>query len=313
VTERFRPAWREGSGPIPRYVVQPTERLLRIEAASGLALVLAAGLAVLWANVDAASYRDVWETRILLDFSVVTLDKAVGAWVNDALMVLFFFLVGMEIKRELTHGELADRRQAVLPVVGALGGMIAPALIFTAVTAGGDGGRGWGIPVATDIAFALGVLALLGGRIPSGLKVFLLALAVVDDIGGIFIIAVFYTDEIAPGWLATAGGLVVLLTVMNRVGVRAVPAYVIVGAAFWFATFQSGVHATIAGVILGLLTPVGSLYDPERVPDAMRARLAAFEAAAVEADPHARDLATAEAMRELEEYAREALSPLERI
>ena len=191
--------------------------------------------------------------------------------------------------------------------------MVVPMLIFLAFTAGSEGAEGWGIPVATDIAFALGILALVGSRVPLTLKVFLLAVAVFDDIGGILIIAVFYTDQIDAGWLAAAAGMLLVIVAMNRGGVRSIPAYVVVGAMFWLATFNSGVHATIAGVALGFLTPAASLYDSQRLPATIRGRLAALDSALALDDPHEREGQSSEAIREIEEYAREAMSPLDRI
>jgi NhaA family Na+:H+ antiporter len=313
MTQRFRPPWREGSGPVPRYVVRPTERFLHVEAAGGFALVAAAVVALVWANVHSDSYGDFWGTRLTADLALVTLDKQLVAWVNDALMVVFFFVVGMEIKREFATGELSDYREAILPAAGAIGGMVTPIVIFLAFNLGHEGVAGWGIPVATDIAFALGVLALLGSRVPLSLQVFLLALAVFDDIGGILIIAVFYTGQIEPGWLIAAGGLLLVIVAMNRSGIRSVSAYVVVGVAFWLCTFNSGVHATIAGVALGFLTPVAALYDPQELPNAIRGRIDALESALVLDDPLARGGLATEAVREIEEYAREALSPLDRI
>ena len=313
MSQRFRPPWREGPGPVPRYIIRPTVRFLRVEAAGGFALVAAAIAALVWVNVHGDSYHDFWDTRLAVDLVFVTLDKELVAWVNDALMVVFFFVVGMEIKREIATGELSDYRQAILPAVGALGGMVMPMLIFLAFTAGSEGAEGWGIPVATDIAFALGILALVGSRVPLTLKVFLLAVAVFDDIGGILIIAVFYTDQIDAGWLAAAAGMLLVIVAMNRGGVRSIPAYVVVGAMFWLATFNSGVHATIAGVALGFLTPAASLYDSQRLPATIRGRLAALDSALALDDPHEREGQSSEAIREIEEYAREAMSPLDRI
>ena len=182
-----------------------------------------------------------------------------GLAVNDILMAVFFFVVGLEIKRELTTGELRDPRAALLPAVAALGGMIVPAAVFTLVNLGGDGSAGWGIPMATDIAFALGVVALLGRRVPAALKVFLLTLAIVDDIGAILVIAVFYTSELSFGWLLVAAVLVGVVVAMRRAQVWYLPLYLLIGAGVWYAMFKSGVHATIAGVVLGLITPARPL------------------------------------------------------
>ena len=170
-------------------------------------------------------------------------------------MVIFFFLVGLEIKREFVTGELHDPKRAALPLLGAIGGMAVPALFFFAFTNGTDGISGWGIPVATDIAFVIGVLALFGRRLPTGLRVFLLTLAIADDIGGIAIIAIFYSSDLAFDWLTAALGLIILIFLMQRARIVSFAPYIVVGAVLWYATFESGIHATIAGVILGLLTP----------------------------------------------------------
>ena len=187
----------------------------------------------------------------------MALNLTLAAWVNDGLMAIFFFVVGLEIKRELIRGELADRRKAALPAAAALGGMIVPALIFVAFNAGGEGSRGWGIPIATDIAFAVGVLSLLGDRLPLSLKVFLLALAIVDDLGAIAVIAIFYTHDLSPDWLAVAAAMFALVYALSRLGVRHIAIYLAIALVAWLAVHESGVHATVAGVILGLLLPIG--------------------------------------------------------
>jgi Na+:H+ antiporter, NhaA family len=219
----------------------PIARFLAIEASGGILLVAATGAALLWANSPVQdTYERVWAWRQL------------GHWVNDGLMALFFFVVGLEIKRELVAGHLADRRAATLPAIAALGGMAVPALLYAAFNAGGAGSAGWGIPMATDIAFALGVLALLGDRVPQSLQVLLLALAIVDDVGAIAVIAVFYSDGVDGRWLAAAGaGLVVVWLLRRWLAVA-----VAVGIAVWLCTYESGVHATLAGVAVALVLPV---------------------------------------------------------
>lgn len=229
----------------------PTSRFVHLEVVGALLLLVATGVALVWANSPwRASYGSFWSGG-----SVGGLDRQ--ELVDDVLMSLFFFVVGMEIKRELVTGELRDPRSIALPVAAALGGMVAPALIFTAIVAGGPGAHGWGVPIATDIAFALGVIALLGSRVPPPLKVLLLTLAIVDDIGGIVVIAAFYSDSVALGWLAVAGALTVGVWVLHRRGLMRLPVLVVAGAALWFAVHASGVHATIAGVVLGLSMPAG--------------------------------------------------------
>ncbi len=276
-------------------------------------LLVAAAVALLWANAPQGdSYRDFWGARITLDLNIITLDEPLVRWVNDGLMAVFFFVVGLEIKRELLRGELAGARRAALPVAAALGGMIVPAAIYAAFNAGRDGAHGWGIPMATDIAFAVGVLVLLGGRIPLSLKVFLLALAIVDDLGAIAVIAVFYTDDLSLGWLAAAAGIFALVFVLGRLRVRALWVYVAAGAAAWLAVHESGVHATIAGVILGLLTPVDAHAEPGDL-DSRAINLIADHHASHEL--HTRDGAdeSGAALRELETLARDSRPVLDRL
>ncbi len=228
---------------------------VNVEALSGIVVLLAAVLALVWANVDAASYLSVWHHHLDLSFGPFDLDLSRAHWVTDGLMTLFFFVVGLEIKREVVRGELRDRRTAALPVIAAIGGMVVPAALFLAVNAGEPTAKGWAIPMATDIAFAIGVLAILGSRVPRSLKLFLLTLAIVDDIGAIVVIALFYSNGIAFGWLAAAVGVVASIVLMQRLRVGSPWAYVVPAFALWLFVDQSGVHATIAGVVLGLLTP----------------------------------------------------------
>ena len=243
----FEPRWRTSRGPLTRYVLQPTEQFMRVEAAGGIVLVIAAVAALIWANAFGSSYEDFWQTEIVLDLDILTLSEPLVGWVNDALMTIFFFVVGLEIKREAVHGELRDRRQAALPIMAALGGMVVPASIYAVINAGGAGGAGWGIPVATDIAFALGVLSLVGNRVPVQLKVFLLTLAVADDVGGILIIAVFYAEDVSLWWLLAGALSVGVVIAMQYVGIRPVLAYLPVGILLWLCLFESGVEATIGG------------------------------------------------------------------
>jgi NhaA family Na+:H+ antiporter len=243
----------------PRAVVrrslQAGAEFFRTEAASGVVLMVAAVVAVLWANLAADSYTGVWQARITAGRPPLGLSKPLLLWINDGLMAIFFFVVGLEIKRETVAGELASPRRAVLPIVAALGGMLAPAAICAIFNAGGPGARGWGIPMATDIAFALGALALLGTRVAPSLRVFLVAVAIADDLGAVVVIAVFYTADLAWTALGTAALLLVPLTVLNRMDVQRGAPYLLLGAALWVATLKSGVHATIAGVLLAFTIP----------------------------------------------------------
>ncbi len=239
-------------------VADAVRRFVSIEASGGIVLLGATLVALAWASSPwKGSYSSVWHRH---------LEVLVGPWrqatspvhlVNDGLMAVFFFVIGLELRREWTVGELRDRRAALLPAVAALGGMVVPALLFTLVVAGGPGAHGWGIPMATDIAFALGVVALLGRRVPPSLKVFLLTLAIVDDVGAIVVIAVFYAGALRWEWLAAALVGVGCVPLLIRARVRVAWPYVALGVLVWFATWQSGVHATLAGVAFGLLAPPG--------------------------------------------------------
>jgi len=233
---------------------------LETEAAGGIVLLVAAVAALVWANSPwSGSYETLWHTDLSVGLGRFVLVEDLRHWVNDGLMALFFFVVGLEIKRELVHGDLREPRVAAMPAIAALGGMAVPALLFLVVTVGGGGAKGWGIPMATDIAFAIGVVALLGSRVPASLKLFLLTFAIVDDIGAIVVIAVFYATDVQPVFLAIAAGIVVVMLVLRRVGIVWTAPYVVLGVGVWLATQASGVHATIAGVALGLLAPARAL------------------------------------------------------
>jgi NhaA family Na+:H+ antiporter len=291
--------------------VRPLQRVLHTESASGIALLIAAVLALIWANSPWAHvYNEIWETPLTLRVGGFALSEDLRHWVNDLLMAVFFFVVGLEIKREIVHGDLHDVRTALLPVAGAIGGMVVPAALYLAINAGGPGARGWGIPMATDIAFAVGILALLGHRAAAGLRVFLLTLAIVDDIGAILVIAVFYTSDLSPGWLVAAAAVVGAVIVMERVHVRALGPYVFAAGVLWLAVFESGVHATIAGVVLGLLTPARSFHPPERVTGPIDAALGAVRALPPDGQADEGEQA---ALMEVTRLADEAISPLARL
>jgi len=241
-------------------------RFLAQETASGVLLLIATAVALIWANSPwSDTYRQFWDTEVnfaignWMPFVHTEHGLSLKLWVNDALMVLFFFVVGLEIKSELAVGDLSNPRDAALPAVAAVGGMVVPAGLYVAINLGGPGVDGWGIPMATDIAFAVGVLALLGPRIPQRLKLFLLALAIADDVGAIIVIAIFYTAERNFTWMALAVGGLILVVLMRRARMWFTPIYALVGFLIWYATFRSGVHATIAGVALGLLAPARPL------------------------------------------------------
>ena len=246
------------------------QRFLGIEAAGGILLIFAAIIALIWANSPwSNSYFDLWNTEIHISIGdLISLEHhghplTLGEFINDVLMVLFFFVVGLEIKRELVTGELNTRRAAALPAAAAIGGMVVPALIYFAFNQSGDATAGWGIPMATDIAFAVGVVSLLGTRVSTSLKIFLLTLAIVDDIGAIIVIALFYTEKLSVGWLIVAFLVVFATSLLKVVKIWYMPIYVILGFILWYAIFESGVHATIAGVIMGLLAPARPLLDTD--------------------------------------------------
>ncbi len=238
-------------------LLAPLERFLHVEASGGVVLLLCTLTAVVLANSPLREgFLGFWKTNISIQIGTFSLlDHTLKHWINDGLMVIFFFVIGLEVKRELVLGELKDLRQAALPVAGALGGILIPASLYLALQYGQEGQDGWGIPMATDIAFVVGCFALLGPRCPSALRVMLLSLAIVDDIGAILVIAVGYTEELNWTWLIAGLAGIALIVPMQRLGVRSFAAYTVVGVLVWWAFHESGIHATIAGVIIGLLTP----------------------------------------------------------
>jgi Na+:H+ antiporter, NhaA family len=278
----LRDPWSQSDRYVPRTVVQPLQRILRHEAAGGAVMLVAAAVAIVWANSPwADAYTELWQTPLRVELGdLIHLDHlSLQTWVNDALMTVFFLLVGVEIKREVVHGELRDPRAVALPVVAAVGGMVVPAVIYAMVNAGGAGAGGWAVPMATDIAFAVGVVTLAGSRVPLAAKIFLLTLAVVDDVGAIVVIAVFYTGNLAWGWLVAALVALAVIVGLRRGDVQSLAPYLAVGAFAWLALLESGVHATLIGVALGLLTPAWPLRSPRRFPVEARRTLNRVEAA----------------------------------
>jgi NhaA family Na+:H+ antiporter len=249
----------DGEGP-PREPIsrltEPLVRFMHVESASGVVLLGATITALILANSGFSDgYLAFWKTPVGFEFGSITLRHSLVHWINDGLMALFFFVIGLEVKREIVHGELGDIRQAALPIAAAIGGMVVPAGIYLALQAGEPAQSGWGIPMATDIAFVVGCLALLGPRVPRSFRVLLLSLAIADDIGAILVIAIGYTDSI--GWIALGIGFagIGVIELLSRLGVRSFGLYVLLGVVVWEAFHESGVHATVAGVILGLMTP----------------------------------------------------------
>jgi NhaA family Na+:H+ antiporter len=262
----------ESASPLssPRRIAQNTftalEHFLHVEAASGIVLLAAAAVALIWANSPIAhSYHELWALPLTLGAGEFVFAKPLHFWINEALMTVFFLVVGMEIRREIHEGSLSDFRQAVLPLAAAIGGVTAPALMYVAVNHGSDAVHGWAVPTATDIAFAVGVLALLGRSIPGSVRIFLLTLAIVDDIIAVLIIAVFYSPGLDySGFVIVAAGIVGVI-IMQQLGIGKAPAYIVPGALIWTGLLMSGAHPTLAGVVLGLMTPVVPTRRQERV------------------------------------------------
>jgi Na+:H+ antiporter, NhaA family len=280
-------------GPPPRvsiplpHVSLPLKRFLATEAGGGALLLAAAVAALLWANLPGGTYETVWHTEAAIRLGDMTLALDLRHWVNDAGMAIFFLVVGLEVSRQVTVGELHRPRALFVPAFGAIGGLLLPALLYLLFNQGGPGAHGWGIPMSTDTAFVVGILSLFGPRCPDQLRLFLLTLSIVDDIGAISVMAIFYTDDVSVVALGMAAALVLVLVGLRWVGVWRLRWYVLTGLALWVAVYASGVHATLAGVLLGLLMPATPV-DPEQSErvrfygravieqaDALRARLAA--------------------------------------
>jgi NhaA family Na+:H+ antiporter len=295
-------------------VLAPFQRFVQTESSSGLVLLACTAVALVWANSPwASSYEHLWETELTLSLGSWSAHSTLHHLINDGLMAVFFFLVGLEIKREMLAGELASARQAALPIAGALGGMVVPALLYASLNAGGAGEPGWGVPMATDIAFALGVLALLGDRVPVGVRVFLAALAIVDDIGAVLVIAVFYSGGIAWGPLSFAGGLVLLAAGANIAGVRRPLAYAAIGLVLWAAVISSGIHATIAGVLLAMTIPARTRIDESSFVSRARRALSRFEIAHEPGASPLKDPEHQAAVQQLERLAEQLQPPLLRL
>jgi len=296
--------WRPARRAV-RALAAPIQRILAIEAASGLILLSTTVVALVWANVAPASYNGLWHVPIGFTLGDHAFVQPLHFWINDALMTIFFLLVGLEIRREIFEGELATLRQATLPLAAALGGMLAPAAIYAVLNHGRAGAAGWAIPMATDIAFAVGILTLLGSRVPPALRVLLLALAVIDDIGAIVVIAVFYSSNIEVYGFAIAAAGIAGVFALRWIGTRAVLLYVLPGAVLWAGLLIGGVHPTLAGVLLGLLTPVRPWFGPSGFAETTAAHLEKLPA-----DDRQALLARLDA---IDQARREAVSPTERL
>jgi Na+:H+ antiporter, NhaA family len=304
-------AWR--GTPLAR-VLGPITAFMEGSTSGGLVLLGAAVLALVWANSPwAATYDAILHTYLTVSVGPFSLSYDLLHWINDGLMAIFFFLVGLEIKREILVGELADRRAALLPIVAAVGGAVVPAIIYATLNQGGSGARGWGVPMATDIAFALGILALVGDRVPFGLRVFLTAVAIVDDLLAVLVIAIFYSGGI--NLMALGVGLIglVVLAALNVLGVRALLVYALLGIVVWAAFLQSGVHATVAGVLVALTVPARRVINAPTFLARANALLAGFQAEA--GRPDARmltDQQQQDVVLELENTCEQVLAPLQK-
>ncbi len=303
--------WATSDRLIPKTFVRPFIRFSELQASSGIVLLVAAIVALVWANsAYSDTYFAILEEHLTISIGDFHFDESVHHLVNDGLMAIFFFVVGLEIKREIVLGDLRDRRTAALPVLAALGGMLVPALIYLAFNAGTAASRGWGVPMATDIAFAIGVVALLGARVPSGAKLFLLTLAIADDIGAISVIAIFYTSDLDLGFLGAAVGGLLILWLANKVNIRALIFYIPLAFVIWYFMLESGVHATLAGVALGFLTPATAYFTPRQFD--VRARSILDQFPAERDSPAAQDHSDHEVVLMIQ-TAQESISPLSRL
>ena len=296
--------------PLER-LAKPFQEFAKLEASGGILLIACTVAALIWANSPwAESYFGLWHTKLTFGFAGQQLSEELHFWINDGLMAVFFLLVGLEIKREALVGELASLQKAALPIVAALGGMVVPATFYFLFNRTGPGAAGWGVPMATDIAFALGVLALLGDRVPASLKIFLAALAIADDIGAVLVIAFVYTAEISWISLAIAGVFFVALIVMNRIGARHPLIYAVLGLGLWLAFLQSGVHATVAGVLLALTIPARQRINADAFLARSEKILDEFRRADETGDPIQTGATRSTALSLLAEDCQDAESPM---
>lgn len=277
-------------------IAKPFQRFMAMSTSGGIVLLVCTVIALVWANSKAfgESYHDIFHTYLKLEFGSFILKHSLVHWINDALMAIFFLLVGLEIKRELLVGELSSLKRAALPAFAAIGGMVVPAALYAAVNMGANGSpQGWGVPMATDIAFALGILALVGNRVPNSIRIFLTSLAIVDDLGALLVIAIFYTENIAWSYLGYGGAILALLFFFNRIGMKGAIWYILPGIALWYCFLESGVHATIAGVLVAATIPVVSRVDGDRYLKSSRNALNIFETSG----EHGSDIRTNSAQR----------------
>ena len=294
-------------------LLRPINDFLRKEASGGILLIIFTVIALAWANSPwSDSYHDLWDTYISINAGNFDLNLSLHHWINDGLMVIFFFVVGLEIKRELLVGELSSFKQAALPVAGAIGGMLIPAIFYAIFNDGTEASNGWGIPMATDIAFVVGILAILGSRVPLGLKVFVVSLAIADDIGAVMVIAIYYTSNISISALIGTGVILVLLGIVNKLGVKSLYIYSYLGLLLWLAVLQSGIHASIAGVLLAFTIPAKTRINTKGFSKNTRDLLDKFE----RAGEHGENVLTNETRQAdvmaIEQCCDRILSPLQR-
>ena len=302
----FSRPWLRSERPVPRRMVRPLEQFLKLESGSAALLMAAALTALVWSNASGASYDDFWGTEVVLELGPLELHEDLRHIVNDLLMAVFFYVVSLEVKREFLFGALRDRASAAVPVAAALGTMVGGGLVYLLVNVNGGEPSGWAVPIATDIAFAVGVLGLAGRRAPQELRAFLLTLAVVDDLGTIAVIGLFYSSGLELGWLAGAVGLTLAVVLLQRIGVRHLVPYVTLAGLLWYAVLESGIHATIAGVVLGFLTPSRALHSREATGEAIADQLTEIS--------RSPDAEVGEGtLSDVSRLAREAVSPLVRM
>lgn len=290
-------------------VVKPFNQFIQLEASSGIILLSCGIIAMVLANsAFGEDFLGIWEKHLSISINKLELNKSLIHWINDGLMVVFFLIVGLEIKREMIEGQLSSVRKAMLPIFGALGGMLFPAMIYFLFNRGLASVNGWGIPMATDIAFALAILTLVGNRVPIGLKIFLAALAIADDLGAVLVIAVFYTQDLQLHYLYLAGGTFFVLLMMNLFDIRTLPLYLLIGVVLWYFVLKSGIHATIAGVLLAITIPFRMLYSKDQLMEMTKERLSILRA-----DIKSGDLIPRDISEELENISHEVSSPAQRL
>ncbi|MCA0444935.1 MAG: Na+/H+ antiporter NhaA [Bacteroidetes bacterium] len=303
------------TSPLPvDAILKPFQQFASVQASGGILLLFSALVALIWANsAFSESYQLLFHIPVTIGFSDLIVSKPLFLWINDGLMAVFFFVVGLEIKRELLTGELNSIKKAALPVAAALGGMIAPALIYTSFNIGTPGTAGWGIPMATDIAFALGILAMIGSRVPLQLKIFLTALAIIDDLGAVLVIALFYTSEISLLSLVIGGGILLLLFLLNRIGVRNPSIYLFFGFFLWLAFLKSGIHATLAGVLLAISIPSATRIQPFEFEKSIEKIMSFFRQVSGKSDSELKNEDQASAIQSIKTVCEHAESPAEHL